>query len=162
VLQEGLFLTKFVDKLVILVRGDRLKGAEVLREAILAKPNVEVRYKTTVTEVLGHDDKLSGVRVDSDGQNQEVKADGLFPFIGLLPNSAWLGGAVELDQRGFIRVDSGFCTNLPGVFAAGDVVAGSVGQLASAVGEGVTAALSIRGHLDPHQALRGNVAAPVG
>jgi thioredoxin reductase (NADPH) len=73
----------------------------------------------------------------------------LFPFIGLLPNSDWLNG-VQLDQRGFVKVDREFKTNIEGVFAAGDIVEGSVGQVASAVGEGVTAALSIRKYLDPH------------
>lgn len=149
-LQEGLFLTKFVDHLTLLVRGAELRGAEVLAEALTAKPNVEVRFNTGITEVLSKDGRLSGVKVTSDGKTEEITADGLFPFIGLLPNSGWLKKGVEVDERGFVKVDRRFTTNLPGVFAAGDIVEGSVGQLASAVGEGVSAALAIRAHLDPH------------
>lgn len=155
VLQEGLFLAKFVDKLTVLVRGTAFKGSEVLIEALQAKSNVEVMFETSVTEVLSVDGKLRGVMVKDAKGEHELQADGLFPFIGLLPNTTWLKGAVTLDDRGFVVVDKDFLTNIPGVFAAGDVVEGAVGQVASAVGEGVTAALSVRRHLDPHHATAG-------
>jgi thioredoxin reductase (NADPH) len=145
-LQEGLFLAKFVDKLILLVRGKEFRGSELLVDALKSKPNVEVRFEAQIAEVLSREDKLSGVKL---GGGEEIQAEGLFPFIGLLPNSDWLNG-VQLDQRGFVKVDREFKTNIEGVFAAGDIVEGSVGQVASAVGEGVTAALSIRKYLDPH------------
>lgn len=150
VLQEGLFLAKFVKKLTVLVRGEAFKGSEVLVEALRAKPNVEVLFGTQVTGVLSEGGKLTGVSVKTTDGEAEIAADGLFPFIGLLPNSSWVGDAIKRDARGFIVVDKEFTTSLHGVFAAGDIVEGSVGQVASAVGEGVTAALAIRRHLDPH------------
>jgi thioredoxin reductase (NADPH) len=149
-LQEGLFLTKFVDKLTVLVRGEAFRGSEVLVEALRAKPNVEVRFGTSVSEVLAENGKLSGVRYKDAHGVGTIEADGLFPFIGLLPNSAWLRDSLSLDDRGFIKINKEFATNQPGVFAAGDIVEGSVGQIAAAVGEGVSAALSIRAYLDPH------------
>lgn len=152
VLQEGLFLTKFVEKLIILVRGTEFKGAELLAEAIKSKPNVEVHFETQVKEIISKDGKVAGVVTEHNGTQDKIDADGIFPFIGLLPNSSWLNGAVEMDERGFIKVDKKFSTNMPGVFAAGDIVEGSVGQVASAVGEGVSASLSIRSFLEPHHA----------
>lgn len=151
-LQEGLFLTKFASKLTVLVRGPQFRGAEVLAHQLQSLDNVEVHFNTSITKVLGANGLLSGVdTVDNKTKAiGHIAADGMFVFIGLLPNTDWLHGAVALDERGFIKVDKGFATNLPGVFAAGDVVVGSVGQVASAVGEGVTAALSIRQYLDPH------------
>jgi thioredoxin reductase (NADPH) len=151
-LQEGLFLAKFVEKLTVLVRGEAFKGSEILVKALQAKPNVEVRFNTSINEVLAKDGKLTGAAIKDANGVSELKADGLFPFIGLLPNSGWVKDALTLDDRGFIKVDKSFATNLPGVFAAGDIVEGSVGQIASAVGEGVSAALSIRAYLDPHHA----------
>ncbi len=149
-LQEGLFLSKFVDKLTVLVRGAAFKGSEVLIDALLAKPNVEVRFETVVTKIEEAQKRLSGVTVTSGCRESFIAADGMFVFIGLLPNSDWLPEEVSRDERGFVIVDREFGTAMEGVFAAGDIVAGSVGQVASAVGEGVSAALAIRRHLDPH------------
>jgi thioredoxin reductase (NADPH) len=155
-LQEGLFLTKFAKKLTILVRGPKFKGSEVLIEQMQKHPNVEVRFNTRVTEIQDNGAGMfKGVATEhkETGKADTIAGDGLFVFIGLLPNTDWLGGTVELDERGFVHVDKSFATNVPGVFAAGDVVVGSVGQVASAVGEGVSAALSIRQYLDPNHAL---------
>ncbi|HUC87509.1 MAG TPA: FAD-dependent oxidoreductase, partial [Candidatus Saccharimonadales bacterium] len=153
-LQEGLFLTKFAKKLTILVRGPKFKGAEVLIEQLMKHPNVEVLFNTPVTEVQG-EGSFTGVATKNKetGKTGVVTGDGLFVFIGLIPNTDWIKGTVELDERGFVHINHAFSTNVPGVFAAGDVVVGSVGQVASAVGEGVSAALSIRQHLDPNHSL---------
>lgn len=153
-LQEGLFLTKFAKKLTILVRGPKFKGAEVLIEQLTKHPNVEVLFNSPVTAVQG-DGTFTGVAIANKetGKASVVTGDGLFVFIGLLPNTDWLKGVTKLDDRGFIHVDHSFATDVSGVFAAGDVVVGSVGQVASAVGEGVSAALSIRQYLDPYHSL---------
>ena len=153
-LQEGLFLTKFAKKLTVLVRKPQFKGSEILSEQLTKHPNVEVRFNTSVTEVQG-DKAFTGVATINNQTKAvgKIAGDGLFVFAGLLPNTKWLEGTVELDERGFVHVNKAFATNLPGVFAAGDVVVGSVGQVASAVGEGVSAALSIRQYLDPNHSL---------
>jgi thioredoxin reductase (NADPH) len=70
-----------------------------------------------------------------------------FIFIGIDPNTGWLDGTVELDERGFIKTDNAFGTSMPGVFAAGDVRAGSTKQLGSAVGDGIAALIAIRSYL---------------
>lgn len=154
-LQEGLFLTKFAKKLTLLVRGPKFRGSDALGSRLLDNPDVDVRFNTSITEIKG-DKMLSGVTVinNETKETSDIAADGVFVFIGLLPNTEWLGNQVTLDDMGFVQVDSStFATNLPGVYAAGDVVVGSVGQVAAAVGEGVEAALSIRQYLDPVHAL---------
>ena len=153
-LQEGLFLTKFAKKLTILVRGPKFKGSEVLIEQLQKHPNVEVLFNTRVAEICG-DKMFTGVKTinKETSEKGEINADGMFVFIGLIPNTDWIQGTVKLDDRGFVHVDHAFSTDVPGVFAAGDVVVGSVGQVAAAVGEGVSAALSIRQYLDPNHAL---------
>ncbi|HSX41663.1 MAG TPA: FAD-dependent oxidoreductase [Candidatus Saccharimonadales bacterium] len=151
-LQETLFLAKFASHITMLVRGSEFRGAEVLVEQIQKLPNVEVKFNTSITKILAEGHKVSGVEtVDNATKAKgQLETDGVFVFVGLLPNTGWLGGAVELDKRGLVKVGNDFATSLPGVYAAGDVCAGSIGQIASAVGEGVSAALSIRHYLAPH------------
>jgi thioredoxin reductase (NADPH) len=148
-LQEGLFLTKFAGRITMLVRGPQLKGAQVLQHPMTDNPKVEIRYQTTVDSFEETAGRLTAV-LARQGQNVErIEADGVFEFIGLLPNTDWLKGSLDLDEQGFIKVSADGITSLPGVFAAGDVQAGSAAQVATAVGEGVAAALAIRRYLDP-------------
>ena len=86
--------------------------------------------------------------VSKDGKETVHKAKGAFVFIGLDPNTGWLNGLVELDERNFVVTDRMMITSVPGIFASGDVRAGSTKQLASAVGEGAATAIQIRHHLD--------------
>ena len=153
-LQEGLFLTKFAKKITFLVRGPEFKGSEVLIDRIQQQENVDVLFNTRVESIKG-EVSFEGAEILNTSTNEKsfLKAEGMFIFIGLIPNTEWLKGSVELDDRGFVKVDKAFSTNLTGTFAAGDVVVGSVGQVAAAVGEGVSAALSIRQYLDPSHAL---------
>jgi thioredoxin reductase (NADPH) len=153
-LQESLFLTKFVNKLTLLVRGPQFRGSEVLAEQIEKHPKIEVKFNTSVAKVEG-DAMFTGVSTINNETKEtgQITADGLFVFIGLLPNTEFIKEVVTLDEHGFVHVDKAFSTNVPGIFAAGDVVVGSVGQVAAAAGEGVSAALSIRQYLDPVHAL---------
>lgn len=149
-MQETLFLAKFAKKITMLVRGTEFKGSEILIDAIQAKSNVHAQFETEVSEVVAKDGKFANVRISSKGGDKEISADGMFVFIGLIPNTEWLPGEVALDERKLVVANRKFETSVPGVFAAGDVVEGSIGQVASAVGEGVSAALSIRAYLDSH------------
>ncbi|HWD39600.1 MAG TPA: NAD(P)/FAD-dependent oxidoreductase [Fimbriimonas sp.] len=82
------------------------------------------------------------------GEQIEINADAAFVFIGLTPNTGFLAGTLELDQWGFIKTDASFQSSMPGVFASGDVRAGSTKQLASATGEGATALIMVRQYLE--------------
>lgn len=147
--QEALFLTKFVSNVSILEFSESPLASSILQESVARMPNMEVRTRTTVKEFRG-DTKLRSVLVEDlrTGQVTEESPGGVFVFIGLDPNTGFLNGIVETDKQGFIVTGPTLETSIPGVFAAGDVRAGSTKQVASAVGEGATAALMIRHFLE--------------
>jgi thioredoxin reductase (NADPH) len=157
--EEGLHLTNFADRVIMLVRGDRLTASRIAVEKVNEPGSrVEVRYNTTVEALEGQDSKLKTVRFldQGTGESQELHPAAAFIFIGQLPNAGFLKGYAELDQYGFVLTGHDlshgrdiaeplpFETSIPGIFAAGDVRHGSTKQVASAVGEGAAASISIR------------------
>jgi len=146
--EESLFLTRFADKVTLLVRGEALTASQVVIDKVTSSPKVEVRYNSEVQELHG-ETKLSSVvvRDNKSGKTEEIAPAAVFIFIGLQPNSGFLPDAVNRDKYGFITTNGMLETSLPGVFAAGDVRQGSTKQAASAAGEGATAALMIREYL---------------
>jgi len=152
-LEEGLFLTQFVDKVTIVQRSDRLTASKLLQDKVMMTPTMEVLLNHEVVEFRPKDDgsgKLGAValRNRDTGDTVELHPAGAFVFIGLDPNTGFVKGSVDLDERGLILTDMGLQTSVPGVFAAGDVRSGSTKQLASAVGEGAAAAIGIRMYLE--------------
>ncbi len=140
----------------MLERSDRLAASQILREKADSHPQMEVRLNTTVQEFKVNG-KLSSVVIKdvNTGETEELKPGAVFVFIGLDPNTDFLRELVDLDQWGFIKTSVSLETNMEGVFAAGDVRAGSTKQVASAVGEGATAALMIRQYLEKTEGSRG-------
>ena len=159
-LEEGLFLTNFVDKVTIVEHNDKLAAHKLREDKVLAHPKMEVLLNRNVKEFRPKDDgsgKLGTVVLENrkTGETEEHHPAGCFVFIGLDPNTAFIKDQVNLDERGFIVTDASFMTSMPGVFAAGDVRAGSTKQLASAVGEGAAASIQIRQYLDKQLATAG-------
>ena len=151
-LEEGLFLTQFTDRVTIVERRAALKAGKLIQEKVLNHPRMRVllNHEVTAFRQKGTTGKLGAVDLRdlrTETTRQEHPA-GAFVFIGFDPNTGFLDGGVDLDPLGFIATDMSFQTNVPGVFAAGDVRGGSTKQLASAVGEGAAAAIQIRGYLD--------------
>ena len=155
-IEEGLFLTKFANQVTVLERNDRLRASQILQEKAASHPQMEVRLNKTVEEFKGNG-KLSSVVIKDSitEETEELTPAAVFIFIGLDPNTDFLRGVVDLDQWGAIKTSATLETNLEGVFAAGDVRAGSTKQVASAVGEGATAALMIRQYLEKTEGSRG-------
>jgi thioredoxin reductase (NADPH) len=149
-MEESLHLVQFAGRVRIAVRGDSFKGSPLVRDKLLSHPQVDVHFNTVVTELQGGK-KLSGVRAENrkTGELYEWSPAGAFVFIGLDPNTAFLDGTIDLDNWGFILADH-FQTSMPGVFAAGDVRAGSTKQLGSAAGDGIAALLAVRQYLQEH------------
>lgn len=151
-LEEGLFLTQFADHVTIVEFADRLKASRILQDKVLAHPKMSVLTGHEVTEFrAGARGKLEAVIVEdrATGERSELHPAAAFVFVGLDPNTGFLAGKVELDRFGFVVTHpSTFMTSMQGVFAAGDVRAGSTKQLASAVGEGAAVALQIRTYLE--------------
>lgn len=152
--QESLFLTRFASSIDVLIRGDKWKASDILIHEIENNPKIKVHFQTTTDEIVGENGKVVRV-VGTDkttGQKVNFDCDGVFVFVGLVPNTQFLANSgVELDERGFIKTNQNLATSLKGVFAAGDVRSGATMQIASAAGEGATAALMIREYLEGHR-----------
>lgn len=149
--QESLFLTRFATNIDILIRGDRWKASDVLVKEIEEHPKITVHFNVETKEIAGKDNHATKVIARDKKSDQKVtfETDGVFVFVGLLPNTAFLKNTdIELDELGFIVTDRDLHTNVKGVFAAGDVRSRATMQIASAVGEGATAALKIREYLE--------------
>ncbi|MCG6944045.1 MAG: FAD-dependent oxidoreductase [Deltaproteobacteria bacterium] len=166
--EESLLLTKFADSVTILVRSGEFRATKIIQESVLSHPNIEVLWHTEVKEFIGEEAKLTKVRIvnNQTGAEEELPIDGVFIFIGLDPNSGFLEGSeVLLNDWGFVvsghdlvhngKRISGYEnrdphlleTSVPGIFVAGDVRDKSTKQVASAAGEGASAALMIREYL---------------
>lgn len=128
---------------------DEMRADEVLQRKVRSLPNVDVRLGTKTTEVIGDGAKVTGIAVEprDGGEGEQLELEGVFVQIGLLPNTEWLGDAVELSERGEIVIDGVGRTNLPGVFAAGDCTTEPYKQIVTALGAGSTASLSAFDHL---------------
>ena len=147
--EEGLFLTKFATQVDIVGFSPQVKASKVLQEKVAEKENMSVTVNHAVKELRVKNSKLDAVIVEdrATGKQKEWHYDGVFVFIGFSPNSDLVKGKVEVDQLSSVMTDKTLMTSIPGLFAAGDVRAGSTKQAASAAGEGATAALMIRQYL---------------
>jgi thioredoxin reductase (NADPH) len=166
--EESLFLVKFVEKVTLLVRGSELTASQVIQEKVLAHPQIDVRFNTEVERFSGAGGKLKEVTIRNNqtGVQTSIQPGGVFVFIGLTPNTGFLAGSgVRLNRWGFVETGHdlvhdgqqipGFKqrepmfleTSVLGIFAAGDLRQGSTKQVASAAGEGASAALMIREYL---------------
>jgi thioredoxin reductase (NADPH) len=142
--QETLFVSKFAREVIMLVRGPSLKASQTIITELEQTANLTVKYMSPVSRVATEDGHLTGLMVrQPDGSEVLQEADGVFVFIGLVPNGTTTA-EYELDAAGFIQTDDDFMTSVPGIFACGDIRSGSTWQIASAVGEGASVVLSIR------------------
>jgi len=158
--EEGLHLTNFTDKVTLLVRGDTLTASQIAIDKVNESTSrVDVKYNVIVDAFEGQDSKLKAIKYhykDSD-QMEEIHPAAAFIFIGQMPNTTFVKDYVETDKFGFILTGHDlthedhaahkplpFETSLPGIFVAGDARYGSTKQVASAVGEGAAASISIR------------------
>jgi thioredoxin reductase (NADPH) len=149
--QEALFLTRFASHIDLLVRTE-LKASEVLQHELSKNDKITVHLHTTTDQIVGQDSKVVKVLATKDGEKIEFETDGVFVFIGLIPNTTFLKNSdIKLDEHGFVLTDAILQTSIPGVYSAGDVRSGATMQIATAVGEGATAALQIRHYLEQHE-----------
>jgi thioredoxin reductase (NADPH) len=154
-IQEALFLTRFTTHIDLLVRST-IKASDVLQHELdefVEQGKITVHLGTTTDEIVGGENGVTKVIGTKDGEKVEFETDGVFVFVGLMPNSQFLEPTpIELDEIGFVITDEHLHTNMPGVFAAGDIRSGATMQIASAAGEGATAALKIREYIEgrPH------------
>jgi len=139
--EEGDFLTRYASKVYILHRRSELRAQPILVERARLNDKIEFIFDAHVKEIAG-DAKVQAVRYEQHGQARELKVGGVFIFVGFVPNSALLKVHVEHDQGGYILTDRNMQTSVDGIWAVGDVRAQLTKQIATAVGDGTTAAVA--------------------
>ncbi len=147
-LMEALFLTKFARKVYVIHRRDRFRGTKIIQERILANPKIEICWNSVVDSIAGKEN-VEGIvlRNVKDDTLTTLSVEGLFISIGMDPNSEFVKGLLTLNEWGEVVVNSKMGTSQPGIYAAGDVIDACPHQVASAVGSGVHAAISIDEYL---------------
>jgi thioredoxin reductase (NADPH) len=146
--EEAMFLTRFATKVSQVHRRDRLRAGRYLQERAFNNEKIEFIWDTVVGEIVG-DQAVTSVRLRNvkTGEERLLAVQGVFIAIGHTPNTTWLGGQVALNERGYILTDERGRTNVPGVYAAGDVQDWRYRQVATAVGDGCRAAMEVEKYI---------------
>lgn len=145
---EAHHLAKLASKVTLIVRGKALRSIEEKRKQnLISQPNVEILYETQVKEIGGTPDGISHLVLTSKGEEKTMPINALFLAIGTIPNTSLFRGQIKLDKRGYIVLDKDQSTNIPGVFAVGDVSDPFYRQAVTAAGDGAKAALQVESFL---------------
>jgi len=149
-LQDAVFLTRFARKVYLIHRRDQFRGARLYQEKVFANDKIEVIFDTVVTRILG-EKNVTGIQIKNvkSGQESTLAVTGVFVFVGIQPITGWLSpGLLDQDEFGFIHTDEKMATNIPGIFAAGDVRVKLLRQITTAVGDGAIAAFAAEKYLE--------------
>ncbi len=152
-MEESIFLTKFASKVTIIHRKDSFRASKIMQERALKNEKIDVIWNSVVEEIFGDGKKVQGVKLKNMNTNQvtNFKCDGVFLAIGHVPNTSFLKGKIEMDENGYLKADPYSRTNIPGVFAAGDVQDKRFRQAITAAGSGCMAAMEAEKYLAEHQ-----------
>lgn len=147
--EDAVFLTRYASEVTIVHRRDRFRAQRIIQERALSNPAITVRWNSVVL-AIGGTDKVERVMLQDVHTKQisEMAVDGVFVLIGLTPNTKILGGQIDLDEMGYIVTDEDMRTNIPGVFAAGDVRRKSLRQIVTACADGAIAATSAERYIE--------------
>lgn len=147
--EEALYLTRFASEVTVIHRRDALRADRILQERAFSIEKVRFAWNSVVASIEG-EGKVESVSIKDvkTGETSSLPVDGVFIYVGSLPNTEIFEGQIELDERGYVIVDADLATSAPGVFAAGDVHVGPVKQVATAVGDGALAAISAGRYLE--------------
>ncbi len=148
-LKEANYLSKICKQVTVIHRRDKLRAQTALQESVKSKPNIKFLFNTTIVEFLGQE-KLEGLRLKNtqDGSTSEMTIDGAFVAIGHKPNTEFLKGEIEMDEKGYIVVSGETHTSVKGVFTAGDVSDIRYRQAITAAGAGCKAAFDVEEYLE--------------
>ena len=151
-MEDATFITKFAKKVYIIHRKDTLRASKPMQERAFKNPKIEFIWDSTVSEIHSNASGVSGITVENlkTGAKQNRDTDGLFYAIGHQPNTGFLKGQITLDEHGFIKTQNGPETNIPGVFACGDVQDSYYRQAITAAGSGCQAAMKAERFLEGH------------
>ncbi|RMD52378.1 MAG: thioredoxin-disulfide reductase [Nitrospirae bacterium] len=147
--EEALFLTRFASQVYIIHRRDAFRATKIIQERALSHPKIKVFWDSVVERINGdmvvHSVTLRNVKTN---EVFELETDGVFVFIGYIPNTKFLEGFLNLDENGYIIVNEYLETSVPGVFAAGDVTNKFLKQISTAVGDGAVAAVRAEKYIE--------------
>ena len=148
-LEEGLFLTRFANTVTIIHRRDELRAGAILRKRAMENPKIRFIWNTVVTEVMG-DGAVNAVNLKNVKTGEETvhKTDGIFIFIGHIPNSDLFKGQIEMDEAGYIITNGMMETSVPGVFAAGEITDPHFRQVITSAGMGAAAAIQATHYIE--------------
>ena len=144
--EESLFIAKFASKITMVHQLDALTANKEAQQRLFDEPKIEVLYRTEPRAFVAHDGKVVDAVLVEDlatHEKRELACDGVFVFAGMTPNLEGLGGALEVDRWGYVKTDDEMRTNVPGVFAAGDVVSKKFRQMTTAVNDGTIASMAL-------------------
>ncbi|CUX16990.1 Thioredoxin reductase [Clostridium sp. C105KSO13] len=155
--EEAMYLTKFARKVTVIHRRNELRAAKSIQEKAFTIPKLHFMWDSVVEELYG-DDILQGMVVKNvkTGETKKIDADpedgmfGVFGFIGMIPNTEVFEGLIDMDERGYIKTDENMHTNIPGVYAAGDVRVKSLRQVVTASADGAIAAVQVERSLSDY------------
>ena len=148
-IEEALYLTKFVREVTIIHRRDRLRATKILQERVFANKKINFAWDSVVTKILGNE-KVEGVLVQNKktGEEREISCQGIFVFVGNIPNSKFFNELIKLDKKGYILTDDNMMTSQEGIYACGDVRKKFLRQVVTACGEGATAAFAAQKYIE--------------
>jgi thioredoxin reductase (NADPH) len=148
--EEGAFLTRYASKVYIIHRREQFRAQAVAVNAAKANPKVEFILNTVVEEIVGEGPRVKKLKLRDVKTNEtsELEVGAIFPFVGFLPNSNIFREHVNHDELGYLYTDTSMATNVPGIFAAGDVRHQLTKQITTAVGDGTTAVVAITKYLE--------------
>jgi thioredoxin reductase (NADPH) len=147
--EEAIYLTKFADKVTIVHRRDEFRAAKSIVEKAKANEKINIIWDTVVEEIYG-DGIVEGAKLKNikTGEVTDFRTDGVFVFVGIKPISGLFKGAVEMDERGYIKADEEMRTSVPGIFAAGDVRVKALRQVITAASDGAIAAVAAEKYIE--------------
>ncbi len=148
-MEESTFLTKFANKVTVVHRQDSFRASKIMQDKFFKNPKCAVLWNKEINEILGDGKKVTGVTLKDTKTNTttELKTDGVFLAIGHIPNTSIFKGQLDMDQLGYLKTDRFTKTNIPGVFAAGDVQDTRYRQAITAAGSGCQAAMEVEKYL---------------
>ena len=151
-MEESLFLTKFASKVTIVHRRDELRASKIMQEKVKANSKIEIIWDSVIEEVIGNDKVVTGVKLKNVKTNEitDFKCDGVFLAIGHIPNTKFLANQLEMYEQGYLKATDWGHTNVPGIFAAGDVADTRFRQAITAAGSGCKAAMEAEKYLAKH------------
>ena len=148
-LEDAIFLARLCEKVYVIHRRDEFRGAKSLQKRLMELPNVEILWDTVPEEIVGTD-KVETLRIlnKKTGEKNDLAVDGVFVAVGITPNSEIFRGSVEMDPAGHIAAGEDGKTNVPGIFAAGDVRTKALRQIVTAVADGANCVASVEAYLN--------------